>query len=1642
MAQSDHIIEIIIQTNDQTGGALGKVQNSLLALDKVVQKTHDRLKRAFSNAYSATIRLIDNVTPTGSKINDLLKRLAGKTYQLALRLNDGATNGIRNLEAKLMRLSAKAYTIAVNVKDNVSKKINGLADGALMGMGGMGVTMLGTAGIGYGAVNAIQSQMSFEKQMSAVKAISGATGQDFADLTAAAEKMGATTKFTAKEAADALYYMSMAGWKTKQSIAALPAVLNLAAAGNTELATTSDIVTDTMTGFGLKAGEMVKNANGVQVETSKHYADMMAALITNSNTDITQAGESLKYSASVVQAMYADGTAEDRMRGAEDLFMITGLMANAGIKGSQSGTSAKALMTRLGAMNRNADFARSHLGVDFVDQQSGEVRRLRDIVGDFRKVFNQGMDVGQAADFFEKLSGEKVHADTRRKLESFLKNVQEHGGKMTGADKLKMASMLSGQEAMSGWLATFLASEDDWNKIANAIDNCDGAAEKMAKIQLDNLAGDVTLLGSAWDAFQRNLVKGGASESLRGFVQTLTEVITKANELFSDGIQIGDFGKIIADVITRLKNKFLEFDGIGSILAGGALIAGLLKITKTATNLYSKMKSLKSLSIGSGIIPPTPTPTPTPAGLGGIGASQQITSMVVHANSVVVNGRTGNFGGKVGNQAYVDNYYKRRGEILAGQNSTGKPPTTSPVPPPTPPPTSSGIGGFARNGLRIAGGASILAGIFGAMDIYAARNHSKETLAEANQTVAYHRQVLEDLKNQNAAQDAINRQVEEVRAAEDFQRRTVKMNNQVERQAEYGAVGAVAGTALGAALGSAVPVIGTTIGGIIGGILGDFLGTKAADLVNKTENNAQQNSGNRIDFLAVGNKGIAEQSRHEENMLRWKNGEFGDAALEQAQQTRHEQAQRHEKNMQQYVEAKTGDVALARAHNDLIAKSGGYETQNAAAEKRHQELLQKGAELAAERNAKNTNWRQITAGNSLYGGGGYQDAFIAKTDEDRAALVAYDEDRKNKALRDAQARRVTKKTEQDAQTSDFLKQQGKSYNQMMTNAPERKGEEEHRVIDTNPFEVAKKNLDEQAAASHKQIDAQNELTQKIRDLNQQAQQAGENKDFFKDFSIGDFLDNLIFNKAAAQRLHDEEGGIENVTNPNPNYPQVANPKFEEKSFNFSDMLPDFDFSDLLPEFDLSDIFGEIDIGEKFQSLFEGIGEIDIASLLPDFSSIGDTIDEQLSVIPEKVSEITTSIGEGFSQIPTAASDAFDTISNYANEGLTEIQTKWNELPNFFDGLFSGLGDVASTAGSAIAEGINSGIGMIKSAWEEVSSWLSNKISSLSQMASNAVSSIMSFGGGGNVSPKAEGGFISSPQQILAGEAGLEVIIPLATSRRKRALDLLKKTAAIVGGDSVNITGDQFKPEEKFFAPNSKNISTLEKAKNLKTEKNIFPELSAGDKQLSDVVKISESGISPKFDELGNVKGYNGIADNIINKDDDLLVRRAKQEEQLRQYSNQPFKELSFSEGEANVKNVENAVNRSEIDISSPKFDALGNIKDFNGLAENFITTDDDLLVQRAKHNAQLKEFWANNSEFGEGLSVEEGAVTSGGGNVDNSVGGINLGGIQASFDVSGAESPQEVMQTIRENLGDLADQISGTIAEKISEIRMNMPLMA
>ena len=522
--------------------------------------------------------------------------------QLRINVNGNATSTLGKIKNQLTSLTQKAWNVTVNAKNAIGGKISEFTDGALMGMGAQ---VLGTAGIGYGIVSAIQSQMDFEKQMSAVQAIIGYDKSQMAALIANAEEIGATTKFTAAQAAQAQYYQAMAGWKEEQIVSGTLGIVNLAAAGNSDLGRTSDVVTDLMTAYQLRAGSEIKFAGKPIQEASAFFADSMAALITNANTDIEQAYEAMKYSAPTISAMYADRSIEEKAQAMQDAFVITGLMASGGVKGSQAGTSQRALFTRLASENRNAYFAERALPVSLVDETTGEVRRLRDVVGDFREKFQNGLDVDEVTRFAEEISGEKIHADTRRKLNSFIENVQKNGGKMTGADKLKLTSMLSGQEAMSGWLNVFLASEEDWNKLAAEIDNAQGKAQKMADTQLDNLAGDVTMLGSAWDAFQRNLVKGDASAGLREFTQGLTGLLTTANNLFKDGIQITDFVKIGADAITRLKNKFLELNGIGSLLAGGALFMAMKKILSMSLSVkdaLSALSKVRTMNDGGGIV--------------------------------------------------------------------------------------------------------------------------------------------------------------------------------------------------------------------------------------------------------------------------------------------------------------------------------------------------------------------------------------------------------------------------------------------------------------------------------------------------------------------------------------------------------------------------------------------------------------------------------------------------------------------------------------------------------------------------------------------------------------------------------------------------------------------------------------------------------------------------------------------------------------------------------------------------------------------------------------------------------------------------------------------------------------------------------
>ena len=246
--------------------------------------------------------------------------------------------------------------------------------------------------------------------------------------------MGAKTKFSATEAADAMNYMAMAGWKTEDMLSGIEGVMYLAAASGEDLATTSDIVTDALTAFGLTAAD------------SGHFADVLAAASSNANTNVSMMGETFKYCAPVAGALGFS---------VEDTAEAIGLMGNAGIKASQAGTSMRSIMTNL----------------------TGDVKLSGAAIGD--------------------VTIATTNADgSMRSLSAILADCRGAFAGMTEAEKANNAEALVGKNAMSGFLALMNAAPEDIEKVSGAVNNCKDAAKNMADTMQDNLEGQLTILKS------------------------------------------------------------------------------------------------------------------------------------------------------------------------------------------------------------------------------------------------------------------------------------------------------------------------------------------------------------------------------------------------------------------------------------------------------------------------------------------------------------------------------------------------------------------------------------------------------------------------------------------------------------------------------------------------------------------------------------------------------------------------------------------------------------------------------------------------------------------------------------------------------------------------------------------------------------------------------------------------------------------------------------------------------------------------------------------------------------------------------------------------------------------------------------------
>lgn len=420
--------------------------------------------------------------------------------------------------------------------DTLSGKISsGLGFGVLTGIGQKAFDTI--AGGAKSLVSSVVSTgMAFESSMSNVQALSGATGADFEALSAKAQEMGAKTKFSASEAADAMGYMAMAGWDAKDMLNGIEGVMNLAAASGEDLASVSDIVTDAMTAFGLAADGTTKG-----VANATYFADTLAATAASANTNVGLMGETFKYVGTMAGSLGYS---------IEDVSLAIGLMANRGLKGSMAGTSLNSVMTRLATNTSGAREAIEKLGVKFYDS-SGNARALGDVMTELRDA-TKGMNNEQ---------------------------------------KTALANTVAGMEAQKGLLAILDATDDEYNNLADSIKNSTGAAQEQADVKMDNLYGDVTRLKSAWDGLGIKIYTavnalGNSKDglgSMRSAVQSVTDIVNKtadavenlSNVYASSGLSgvVAEANKMLSGTSDGVKNVGAAIAGIGAVVGANAFFS-------------------------------------------------------------------------------------------------------------------------------------------------------------------------------------------------------------------------------------------------------------------------------------------------------------------------------------------------------------------------------------------------------------------------------------------------------------------------------------------------------------------------------------------------------------------------------------------------------------------------------------------------------------------------------------------------------------------------------------------------------------------------------------------------------------------------------------------------------------------------------------------------------------------------------------------------------------------------------------------------------------------------------------------------------------------------------------------------------------
>lgn len=567
---SNYVLSATLELKDQFTAQVNKARSGFKGLTETLKNTgsaSDAAAAGMGKAGTAAVKAAGQA----DRAKRAFQGIRG-IYEVTIRAKDDATAKIQKVKTELNGLKGKAYTVAINVKQNgdiggMKDKLSGMAAGA---MAGLPVQAAGFAGIGYGVFDAVKNYSDFTAQLSQIKAVTGLDAEAMDAVKEKALELGADTQFSSTEAAQGMTELLKAGVSVKDVLGdASQAALDLAAAGQLSLPEAAEIMSTAMNAF--------------HMDDATHAADVLVGAANASATGVQE----LKYSLSAVSAVAAGvGMSFD------DTNTALAVFANNGLKGSDAGTSLKTMLMNLSPQTKQATEEMQRLGLltdegtsKFFDQE-GHLRSLSDIAG----------------------------------------LLQDHLSGLTDEEKMNALSTMFGSDAIRGGMIMLREGAKGVKDMNAAMK--DITAHETAKVAMDNLRGSLLRLKSAWENLTIKLLDHGVGDGLRSFTDEFGKLTSHFSGLIDDGLQVTDVIKIVGEGIKDLKDKFLAFDGIGSVLAGGALAVGLKKIY----NLAMKVKD-----VIQGI--PKNLPGGTPTGGNGLPSTSSVKDMVVTATNVIINSK-------------------------------------------------------------------------------------------------------------------------------------------------------------------------------------------------------------------------------------------------------------------------------------------------------------------------------------------------------------------------------------------------------------------------------------------------------------------------------------------------------------------------------------------------------------------------------------------------------------------------------------------------------------------------------------------------------------------------------------------------------------------------------------------------------------------------------------------------------------------------------------------------------------------------------------------------------------------------------------------------------------------------------------------